>query len=193
MKKITIILIFCTLIILSMLIPAGAISSRAENFLQACRTLDVPFPPKNWSNQDIRSAALEVLDAIESGKMSLWPRTFCVIALGYVSNPDDLPRILAYEDEMPDTVLQSLKGFSHPDAINYLLRHLTSDTDSTRELAVIGLAAMNFDKMDEPMVWYTKVSDALKAAQKKETEDWLKEDIQNAISSLKKPQAKGTS
>jgi len=181
------------MIILSMLIPAGAISTRAGDFLKACMTLDTPFPPKNWSHDDIRSAALEVLDAVEAGKISLWPRTFCVIALGYVKNPDDLPRILVYEDEMPCTVLQSLKGFAHPDAINYLIRHLTSDTDSTRELSVIGLAAMNFDTMDEPMVWYNKVSSALKTALKKETEDWLKKDIQTAISNLKKPETSGTS
>jgi hypothetical protein len=192
MKKLTFISIFCALIILSMLIPASAMSSRAEDFLKACRTLDAPFPPKTWSNQDIRLAALEILDAIEAKQMSLWPRTFCVIALGSVKNPADLPRILAYEDEMPNTVLQSLKGFSHPDAINYLIRHLSSDEDSTRELSVIGLAEMKFDNLDEPMVWYTKVSDALKSAQKKETESWLKEDMQKAISNLKKPQTGGT-
>ena len=192
MRKINLLTILATLIILSLAIPASAMSLKAENFLRACRTLDAPFPPKNWSDRDIRAASLEILDEIEAGRFAPWASEFCVTALGVLGNPDDLPRILAYEDGMTCTVLRALKGFSHPDAIECLFRQIDSDTDTTRELAVKSLAAMNFNKMKEPMLWYVKVLDALKTAYKKETVDWLKDDIQKAISDLRKPLTSGS-
>jgi hypothetical protein len=169
-----------------------ALSDRAENFLKACRMYDVPFPPKNWSTDDLRSAALEVLDEIEVGQMSFWPKIFCIITLGYVKNPDDLPKILSYEDDMPSTVLSALKGFPHPDAIEFLFKYLDHERDSRRELAVKSLAAIDFNKLDEPMLWYDRVLDALTAAYERETEKWLKDDIHKAIESLKKPSVKNS-
>lgn len=173
-----------------MLAPSFALSTRAENFLKACQTYDMPFPPKDWSKNDLRLAALEVLDAIEAGQISYWPKGFCLIALGYVQNPSDLGRILSYEDDMPSTVLQALKGFSHPDAIDFLIGYLNNDWDSRRELAVISLSAMDFDKLDNPWDWYNKVYNALVAASKREKEDWLKKDIEKSIQNLKKPTVK---
>ena len=192
MKKIILISILSILTVASIIMPSFALSDRAEDFLKACRMYDVPFPPENWSKDDLRAAAIEVLDEVEAGRMSYWPKSFCLITLGYVKNPDDLPRILSYEDDMPSTVLRSLKGFSHPDAINFLIKYLDHERDSRRELAVMSLAVMDFNKLENPWDWYNKVYNELSAALKREKEDWLRKDIEKAIQNLKKPAVKNT-
>lgn len=167
--------------ILAFSAPSIALSKLAEDFLKQCRALDAPWPPPNWSNDDIRAAALEVLDATENGILDPWPRPFCLKALGHVKNPEDLPRILHYEETMNYTVLQSLRGFSHPDAVNCLIKYLDNEKAPKRELAAKGLSEMNFTKFDKPEVWKNKVKDAIQKALNKEKVSWLRKDMKDAL------------
>jgi len=190
MKKYMLLVLFGFLITLALAPSTFALSRLADDFLKACTALDSPWPPEKWSKDDLRSAALEVLDATENGSLDVWPRSFCLKALGYAQNPDDLPRILAYEERMNYTVLQSLKGFSHPDAIECLLKYLNNEKAPKRELAVKGLAAMDFTKLDKPETWKNKVKDAIQKALTKEKVDWLKKDMQSALTKVEKAKIK---
>jgi hypothetical protein len=186
MRKIYIIaltIIFAALIA----IPAFALSWNAERFIKACHALDAPFPPQGWDKLDLQAASLEVLDEIEQGNLNDELINFCLIAIGSVGDPDDLPRIMAYRDDFKMTVLRALKGFSAPDAINYLLASTDSKEIPVRELAVLSLEKMDFKKLDKPMDWYDKVRNKLIAVRDKEKEDWFKADIQKAIDKLEKP------
>ena len=184
MKRIAIISIFVILVLAALIPPASAMSNLANDFLNTCKALDSPWPPANWSKDDIRDASLEVLNAIENGSYSKWPLDFCLKALGYVGNPDDLPRILAYENTMNNCVLRSLKGFSHPDAIDFLLKYVTNAKPTKREMAIKGLAEMDFTKLDKPDQWKTKVLSAIQKAYSKEKVGWLKKDIQTAMDKI---------
>lgn len=152
MSKTLTIITTATVIMYFSLLPAYAYSTLAENFLRECRTTDAAFPPENWSVDDLRIAALEVLDDIELNGGDTWPVYFCLITLGYVQYPDDIERILAYEDDRPRTVLRALCGYPDPTAINTLLAWAATDT-SERELAYIGLKEINYDLLDEPDEW----------------------------------------
>lgn len=187
MKKIFAISILTLLIVGFSAIPSMAYSSLAGDFMKACRTYDVPFPPENWDKADLRVAAIEVLDLVNAGQVDEALASFCIKAIGYAGNPDDLPLILSYKDDMPSTVLRSLQGFAHPDAIKFLIGKLGSKEINTRELASQSLGAMDFSKMEKPMNWYSTVESALKTAYDKEKEQWLKDDIFELMKNLKKP------
>jgi len=184
MKRTFIISLFAILALAAMIPSASAMSSLANDFLKACRAVDSPWPPENWSKDDLRAASLEVLNAIEGGSYDRWPRDFCLKALGYVRNPDDLPRILAYKDTMNNCVLRSLKGFSHPDAIDFLLKYVTSEKPTKREMAIKGLAEIDFTRLDKPELWKSKVQTAIQKAYSKEKVSWLKKDIQVALDKI---------
>jgi len=153
--------------LLLILLPAGratAYSDLAEDFLLACRRLDTQFPPADWSADDLRFAALEVLDAYESDGLNDWAVYFCLVTLGYTRCAEDMPRILAYEDTMTEAVVRSLSGWPNPDAVECLLRQVESEDASYRELAVGSLAEMDFEEMEDPGVWRERVAGVLRDA-----------------------------
>jgi hypothetical protein len=187
MKKIFAITILTLLFAGISAIPSMAVSSLADDFIKACYRLDAPFPPSNWEKSDLRVAAIEVLDLVNAGQVDESLGSFCLKAIGYAGNPDDLPLILSYKDDMPSTVLRSLQGFAHPDAIKFLIGKLNSKEINTRELASQSLGAMDFSKMEKPMKWYSTVESALKGAYDREKEQWLKDDLLDVMKNLKKP------
>ncbi len=129
---------------------AMAMSDLADEFIMQCRQPCIDFPPDGWSDENIRTASLEVLDAYESGTGEGWTVYFCLVALGHVGNPDDLDRILAYSDTMPFAVIRSLHGYSHPEAVEFLLDQLDTDSASTREQVLYAIGAVDFESMDDP-------------------------------------------
>jgi len=179
--KILIIIICAASLLINIINPAQAISERAAKFIQYCSLEDMPWPPAGWTKSELREAALEVLDAIENGSIKDHIKGACLQTLGYTQNPDDLPRIMAYKDRMPKTVLRSLKGFPHPDAINYLIEHVNSEKQIIREIAIKGIADVDFRKLKEPEKWKSRVLDVIKTVLKKEKVDWLKKDIEKAL------------
>jgi hypothetical protein len=187
MKKIFAITIITLLFACISAIPSMAASIIADDFINACYRLDSEFPPKGWDKSDLRVAAIEVLDLINTGQVDESLTSFCIKAIGYAGYPDDLPLILSYQDDMPNTVISSLKGFSHPDAIKFLIGKLGSKEISAREIASQSLGAMDFSKMEKPMKWYSTVESALKTAYDKEKEKWLKDDLLDVMKNLKKP------
>ena len=193
MKKYILILTIASLFLGFMAMPASALSENAERFLLSCRALDAPFPPENWDRWDLRDAALEVLDAIEAGSYKPWPTDFCIKALGHTRFPEDLERILAYEEKMTYSVLRALKGFPHEKAVNTMFKYLNDEKSPKRESAVVGLADIDFRKMKDGAEWKTKILDKLRTARDKEKVDWLIKDMDEAIAKvetapvLKKP------
>ena len=165
--------------------PAAAYSRIAEDFLRECRKLDAKFPPEGWTKEDLRAAANEILDYYETGNGKSWPVSFCLIALGYTASPEDIDRILIYEEKMPQTVLLSLDSVSNPKAIECLLRHATPE-HGERELAYRGLGKINFELLDEPDKWHAKIKERLTSSLKKEKAAWLSKMI---IKSLDKIEA----
>jgi hypothetical protein len=164
--------------------PAQAYSDLANRFILACRQYDTVFPPENWSNEDIRSAALEVLDGFESDGTNSWAVTFCLQALGHTRNQDDISRILVYEDRMTGSVLRALAGFPSPDAIECMIRNLDADRTSFRELAVTGLSSIDFNELDDSCGWVGKVLDALNQRRNIEPEPELVRLIEDAITGI---------
>jgi len=159
-------------------------SSRAEDFLKACTALDAPFPPRGWEKADLRDAALEVLDEIESGNYKKWPLDFCLKALGSTRYPEDLDRILVYEKKMNDSVLVALRGFSTPKATDFLIGYLANKEATKRELAAWGLADMDFAKFDKPDDWRNKVLGVIRQARRKEKTAWLKKDYDMVLDKI---------
>jgi hypothetical protein len=190
MRKIAILIIITGFILGLSTIPGFAMSSLARDYLRACCAYDSPFPPRGWDRDDLRSAALEVLDEVESGNYDEWPIDFCLKTLGYTQYPEDLPRILAYKDEWLDTVLRSLKGFPHPKAIDFLVVYLNDKEAVIRELAVSSLGDIDFKKMDEPVKWRNKVIEEVTKTRQKEKVEWLKKDIDRVLEKLEKSQVK---
>ncbi|MFH1677150.1 MAG: hypothetical protein ABIC40_09010 [bacterium] len=180
MKHIT---LFLLAIVLMLPVKAAiAYSDLADDFLLICST-DAPFPPENWSKGDLRAAALEVLDGIETGGNDRWPLYYCLITLGYGQNPDDVQRILAYEEDMPSTVLRSLRGFPDPDAIECMLKWAASDRYQ-RELAFRGLGEIDFDLLEDGDEWRDKVISELLIVRKAESNSRVIESIDEAITQI---------
>ena len=80
-----------------------------------------------------------------------------------------------------------LKGFNHPDAVEFLIDNLDSKKIHIREIAAQSLGAMDFEKFKEPMKWYAIVESSLKDAYDAEKEEWLKDDLKEIIDNLKIP------
>ncbi len=173
MKKLFLITIITSLIIGFSATPSSALSNNAERFLQSCMALDAPFPPANWDKYDLRDAALEVLDEIECGNFDDWPVDFCLKALGYTQFPEDVERILPYEHKMTSTVLRSLTGFPSTKAIECHFRWIDHEIGPRRELAIQGLADIDFKKLDDGKKWHSKVLDEIRKAKSREKIDWL--------------------
>lgn len=183
---------FTTLLIVVQ--PSYSLSTRAEDFIRACTALDSPWPPtKGWERSELRYAALEVLDAIEGGYYEKWPLDFCLKALGSTKYPEDLPRILAYKDEMLDTVLRSLKGFPHKDAIEFLIKYLSDKEPTIRELAVYSLGDIDFKLMSDSKQWRDKVIAEIRKMRQKEKVGWLKKDIDKVLEKLEKSESESKS
>ncbi len=180
MRHVAIFIIFLAIVLAPM--PAAAYTEPAEDFLQACRQPDTPFPPEDWSHEEIRDAALEVLDAFENDEEEGWVVHFCLVALGHAGFSEDLPRILAYEDTMTATVLRSLSGYPSAEAVECLLRHITSERASFRDRAIRGLMEIDFDELDDSEEWREKVSDELAVAREAEAVELLVELIDEALS-----------
>ncbi|MCD6218144.1 hypothetical protein J7L05_09860 [bacterium] len=188
MKRLLTISIISVLLIGLISASAMAYSDLADKFIRSCYALDSIFPPENWDKMELRDAAFEVLYEIEDGTLDMPITDFCLIAIGSVGDPEDIPDILIYYDDMPCTVIRSLSGFAHPDAINFLLEKTDLKDTPKRELAVLSLSKMDFKNLEKPMIWYNKVRDKLIAVRDKEKVDWLKADIDKIISELKPPQ-----
>ncbi len=187
MKKLLTISIISVLFIGLISASAMAYSDLAERFIRSCYTMDSVFPPENWDKMELRDAAFEVLNEIEAGTLDMPITDFCLLAIGSVGDPEDIPDILIYYDDMPCTVIRSLSGFAHPDVIEFLLEKTDLKDTPKRELAVLSLSKMDFKKLEKPMDWYNKVRDKLIAVRDKEKVDWLKADIDKIISELKPP------
>ncbi|MBU1023082.1 hypothetical protein KKB99_02240 [bacterium] len=193
MKKPYILIILGCFFILLTAIPSFALSDNAERFLRSCRALDSAFPPENWDRYDLRDAAIEVLDEIESGSYEKWPLDFCLKTLGHTQFPEDVDRILKYEDEMIYSVLRSLKGFPSGKAIECHIRWIDNKVGPKRELAIQGLADIDFRKLKEAKKWHSRVLSELNNARQRETEDWLIVEINDALAavqSAKLPESK---
>lgn len=161
--------------------PAWALSDLAEDFIFWARQPDISFPPEDWSDEDVRDGALEVLDAFENGESEDWTVHFCLIALGHTRNPEDVPRILNYEDTMTGAVLRSIRGFPAPDAIECMIRQLTAERASFRELAIKALRDVEYDLLDEPDVWRDAAVEALETSREVEEHEPLAELMDEAI------------
>jgi hypothetical protein len=183
-KKIFLITIITSLIIGFSATPSSALSDNAEKFLQSCLTLDAPFPPPNWDKYDLRDAAIEVLDEIESGNFDDWPVDFCLKALGKTQFPEDVDRILPYENEMTSTVLRSLAGFPSTKAIECHLRWIGNEIGPRRELAIQGLADIDFKKLDDGKKWHAKVLDEIRKAKSREKIDGLMVVIDKSLANV---------
>jgi hypothetical protein len=173
-------------LLVSMMINAqtpGDYSPLAREFLLDAQTLDAKFPPDGWNKDNLRNAALEVLDAFEAGVQDSWVVPYCLLALGHVKNPDDVSRILAYEDVSPDDVLSALRGFPAPTAIEYLLRWADSD-EPERELAYIGLGEIDFSQMDESVEWHDTVVAKLQEFRTNEDISWMRDLIDDALQKI---------
>jgi len=184
MNKTLLISIIAGLLLGLSIIPANAMSSNAEDFLKSCRALDAPFPPRGWEKADLRDAALEVLDEIESGNYDKWPVDFCIKALGYTQYPEDLDRILAYEKKMNNSVLRALRGFPSSKAVDFLIKYLGDKEATKRELAAWSLADIDFRKFDKPDDWRNKALNAIRQARRKEKTSWLKKDYDKVLNKI---------
>ncbi|MCD6217412.1 hypothetical protein J7L05_06090 [bacterium] len=187
MKKLIYISIMACFVVGFFAMPASALSHNAEKFLQACTALDSVFPPRNWDKYDLRDAALEVLDEIEDGTFNAWPTEptdFCLKTLGYTQFPEDVDRIIAYEDDLTYSVLRSLKGFPSVKAIECHYRWLDNEIMPKRELAFQGLADIDFNKLKKPDKWRSDVLAKLINARQKEKVDWLIKILDKSITKV---------
>lgn len=182
MKKIAILTLIWFLLIPSN--PAIALSDLANDFLIQCRQLDIAFPPDDWSDEDLRDAALEVLDNFEANDEYGWAVFSCLTALGHARNPDDIPRMLAYEDSMTDALLRALRGFPAPDAIDCMLRWIDTEKPGLRELSIKAIAEIDFDELDDPDYWLDMVIDELLAARENESVEVFVELIDEIVTEL---------
>lgn len=164
--------------------PSFALSSLAEDFLRACRSIDSEFPPPDWDRYELRDAALEVLDEIDAGLYDPWPVDFCLQALGHTEFHEDIDRILAYEEKMTYSVLISLRGFQHTKAVNLFIRYLDNSKSPKRECAVRGLAQVDFDKFKNPAELKSHVLATLNNARQKEKVDWLIDVMDKSIAQV---------
>ena len=181
MRKLFLITIIAGLILGFTALPSSALTDNAEKFLQSCLALDAPFPPTNWDKYDLRDAAIEILDEIESGNFEKWPVDFCLKTLGYTQFPEDIDRILPYEKKMTSTVLRSLKGFPSIKAIECHFRWIDNEIAPTRELAIQGLADIDFKKLENGKIWHSKVIGEIQKAKSKEKIDWLQDVIDKSL------------
>jgi hypothetical protein len=165
--------------------PASAYTELAMRFLRVCRTYDHEFPPTDWTNEDLRSAALEVLNTFENEGKDSWAVGFCLVALGYVRNPEDLPRILNYEDRMPLKVLEAIKGFPAPDAVECMLRQVKAKRSTFREQAVKALEAVDFSQMEDSDQWRDRVIKELEEAKSVEKITQIAAVMDEAIKKIK--------
>lgn len=129
--------------------PTSAGSERAQRFLLACQQLDRPFPPADWSDADLRAAALEVLNNYESTGSDQWAVYFCLQALGHTRVGEDVPRILKYGDSMTLEVLRALRGWPSTEAVEFMIEKLGSEQPASRELAVKGLREVDYSQLPE--------------------------------------------
>ena len=177
-------------IILMLPMPSAAYSDLADDFLLQCRQLDITFPPEDWSDEDLRTAALEVLDTYEADGSNDWAVYFCLKTLGYTRNPEDVPRILNYKETMPEVVLQSLAGFPDPVAVECMLRWIESDDPLYRELAVRGIGAIDLGELNEAVgtdsidEWCNRLTESLRNARESEEFEAIAELIEETIESL---------
>ena len=182
--KFAMILIFAAFI-LTLASPVYALSDLAERFLRDATRTDVIFPPDDWSNKDLRDAALEVLDAYENGDGEDWTVYFCIVTLCHTQNEEDLHRVLAYEDKMTATVLRALRGWSAPEAIECFFRWLQSDGANFRELAIMGIGKIDFNQLDDPDEWREKAMEELIDARANEPFEPYLELIDEVVSKIK--------
>ncbi|MBU1024102.1 hypothetical protein KKB99_07455 [bacterium] len=192
MKKLIYISVIISFMLGFMAMPSFALSDNAERFLRSCRALDSEFPPTNWDKYDLRDAAIEVLNEIENGQYERWAIDFCLKTLGYTQFPEDAERILKYEDEMIYSVLRSLRGFPTEDAINCHLRWIDNKIGPKRELAIQGLAEIDFNKLKDGEKWHGIILTELSKARSREKENWLIKEIDEATVKVKaaKPRPK---
>lgn len=184
MKKIFLVTIIAMLLVGFTAMPSSAFTGNAERFLQSCLALDAPFPPENWDRFDLADAASEVLDEIECGNFEDWPTDFCLKALGSTQFPEDVDRILPYEKKMTSTVLRSLKEFPSTKAIECHLRWIDNEIAPNRELAIQGLADIDFKKLENGKKWHSKVIGEIQKAKSKEKIDWLLDVINKSLSKV---------
>jgi hypothetical protein len=171
-------------IILMLPTPSAAYSDLADDFLLQCRQLDRTFPPDDWSDEDLRTAALEVLDIYEADGSNDWAVYFCLVTLGHTRNPDDVVRILNYEETRPEVVLRSLAGFPDPVAVECMLRWLESDDPFYRELAVRGIGDIDLSELNEADEWHSQLTESLNNAWENEEFEDIAELIEEAIQLL---------
>jgi hypothetical protein len=183
-KRITI-TILAGLILGLLVAPSFAMSDLAESFLLSCRAVGQPSPLERWDKNDLRTAAVEVLDAIEGGRYDKWPLVFCLNSLGMAQYPIDIPRITAYKDDMIYVVLDSLKGFPHKDAVEFQLKYVTNKEVTIREVAIKGLAEIDFMKLDNARKWHGVILESFEKAKASEKVDWMKKDLDTAIKKVK--------
>ena len=181
MRKLTYTSIITVLLIGAFITPARALSEEAQLFMDTCRAIDCPVVPFDDDRETLRYAVLEVLDEVEAGYVDRWYLKFCLKTLGYAGFPEDAHRILAYKDDMPKVVLLSLRGFPHPDAIEYLLQNVDNKEVTMRKVAVESLAEIDFKKLDEPSKWHGRVLNKLRQISRKERVTWVSNVIDDAI------------
>ncbi len=182
MKNIAILTLIWFLLIPSN--PAIALSDLAKDFLIQCRQLDTIFPPDDFSDEDLRDAALEILDNFEENDEYGWAVFSCLTALGHVRNPDDIPRMLVYEDSMTGALLRALRGFPAPDAIDCMLRWIDTEKPGLRELSIKAIAEIDFDMLDDPDFWRELVLDELLTARESETVEVFVELLDEIVTEL---------
>jgi len=186
MKKLLINIAFFTFV-LNLIVSSNAyaLSSLANDLIRECNKCDEEFPPANWNMEQLRSAGLEILNAIESGSVERSNLYCCLYALGYVKNPNDIDRILKYEKDMPTTVLHTLDGFPHEKAIKCMLRFTISKDEILRELAYIGLGNVDYTKLEkDSKKWREKAKNMLIEKRRIEKKDWILESLDKALKKI---------
>jgi hypothetical protein len=166
-------LIFVLLWLLATICPLWAYSPLAEGFLIACRETEAPFPPEGWSDEDLRAAALEVLDAWDEDSEDSWAISFCLQTIGYAGYEEDIDRILAYEEDLPRSVARALRYVTHPKSIECFLRWLDAEDTPERELALMGLNSMNYEELSDAEILLNTLRTRLLEAREVEPKDRL--------------------
>lgn len=182
MRKIVFILI--TLCLLASATPAWAYSTLAEDFLIECRQTEAPFPPEGWSDDNLRSVALEVLEAWDPDSEDSWTIGFCLQALGCVGCEEDIDTILAYEQDLPRTVMRALRYVTHPKSIECFLRWIDAQDIPERELALMGLQNMNYDELAVADTSFAALTEKLLEAREAEPKDRLVAMIDEILNQL---------
>lgn len=185
MRKQIYITLLTGLILGLLLAPSYAMSDLAERFLLSSRAIGQPSQLEKWDKNDLRMAAIEVLDEIEAGRYDKWPTVFCLNSLGMAQYVVDIPRITAYKDDMIYVVLDSLRGFPHKDAIEFQLKYVADKEVTVREIAIKGLAKIDFMKLQDARKWHSAILASFEKAKKSEKVDWMKKDLDTAISTVK--------